>query len=245
MREPSVHGGASAARRVISGLQLARMVGRWVRPSVLAVIVPLGVAFALPMAAQATTYVGTRDVNGATVDLSITTDGTIGDLTDPNITAFNVKITDGAGTADITNANGEIQISNDYVLSDLVASPTSLTFTGSDCLGPYCQGGDNVLFQKGSIGAGGAFYCLQANACYDYTYEGEGVSSQTASLPVSGYDTAGAAASEQVSQSGSFVVANAVSAVPEPTTWALMLAGIGLLGCALRRKRSTGLQWAR
>jgi hypothetical protein len=237
----SVQSGAVAATRKISQVSSTKESTPW---HLLMAVTVVAVCMTVGIRANATTYVGTRDIDGATVNLSITTDGTVGDLTDPNITAFNVSIKDAGGTADITNANGEIQISNDYSLSDLVATRTTLSFTGSDCLGPECQGGDNVLFQQGSLNAGGAFYCLQANGCYDYSYNGEGASSQ-ATVPINSSVSSGVTASEQVSQSGTFVFANAVSAVPEPGTWALMLGGFGVLGYALRRRAASGMTWAR
>lgn len=55
-------------------------------------------------------YKNSLAFDGATVDLSVLTDGTIGSLATWNITSWNIDITDGAGSVDLTPLNSRVAV---------------------------------------------------------------------------------------------------------------------------------------
>jgi hypothetical protein len=188
----------------------------------------VGVGVALGMiacaaSAHATTYRGFRDLGTGTVKISITTDGAIGGLTEADILAFDIIVTDGSGTAEITNLNGAVSYGTCCGQHDLKATATTLTYNFAD----FPVGGENVLFQEGGIGSGGPFYCLQANACFDGNYAGEGLNSQPGSP------------GDLVASVRAYPLSDVIgSTVPEPATWGSMLLGVLGLGLAVRVRRS-------
>jgi len=181
-----------------------------------AVTVLAAVALA-PLSAGATTYVGDRVIGDATVDLSITTDGTLGALSQSDILDWNIQITDGAGSADMTTANSQVLDTG----NDLSATATALDFNFS--------GSSILLFEETAIGDGGPFYCASNGSdCFGETGPAEGVSSQFGEVPL-----------EQVAQAGVVTLATTGNGgVPEPAAWALMLVGFGGLGAMLRARRN-------
>jgi len=168
---------------------------------------------ALGTAAHATTYVGTRDVAGATVNLSVTTDGAIGVLTQSDVTDWTIGLTDSAGSFTLTSSNSEFL----DIGSGLSATSTGLYFD-------FGSGGI-ALWENSVIGDDGPFYCLTSNNCWGNSGAAEGVSTQSPESPIEG-----------VPQSGNQLLARA-GAVPEPATWAMMLVGVGGLGMSLRGNR--------
>jgi hypothetical protein len=168
--------------------------------------------------AGATTYTGVQNIDGATADLSITTDGVIGIVNQSDITAFNVNITDAAGSIDLSDANSGLDLDG----SALTATPTALQFDFD------ATGYNFALFElKPTYFT--PFYCIATKGCYPGgSTPAIGLSTQVGESPL-----------EQIGESGLVTVATVpqVSAVPEPSTWALMLFGIGGLGMALRRTK--------
>ncbi|MHA6724267.1 PEPxxWA-CTERM sorting domain-containing protein [Sphingomonas sp. RS2018] len=167
--------------------------------------------------ADAATYVSTtRTVGAGSVNLSITTDGTIGALTAANITAYSIAVTDPTGAITLTRAN-----------SSLGVSGTGFTATASNLQFDFGSN-SGALFQSPSFGSGGPFYCLQGGAtgCFDRNGAGEGLDALSCCSNV-----------ERTARTGLVTIATVTtSAVPEPATWGMMMLGFGGIGFAMRRR---------
>jgi hypothetical protein len=181
-------------------------------------ILALAASFAA-LSAQATTYVSDHAVGSGSVQLSITTDDTLGVLSEDNILDWTISMTNLGTTFTLfgptSGDNSRIEIDGNA----FKATATDLTFD-------FSQANALVLFQ--STGLGRELYCLQGNNCFDNRGGAEFVS------PVAGFT--GAA---RVARVGEQVVA--AVAVPEPATWGLMLVGFAGLGGLLRARRSSAL----
>jgi hypothetical protein len=169
-------------------------------------------AFALVFggAAHATVYhlVG-QDIPPATATGTITTDGTIGVLSLGNITATDITVADPGGSALL---NGLLELSGD----GLTATSSGIYFDFS-----ATDGDDLVLFDSSDDAA----YCVATN---DLT---------CGNVPHNEVILVGG---DRFYQSPvlSGEVEIAAAAVPELSTWALMLAGFGLAGASMRARRS-------
>ncbi|MEO1969559.1 MAG: PEPxxWA-CTERM sorting domain-containing protein [Sphingomonadaceae bacterium] len=168
----------------------------------------------------AATYVGTRDVNGVTVNISITTDDTIGALSASNILDFDIGLSD-VENNELNPTNSSFQLAG----SSLVASAANLTFD-------FSQSDAAVAFFKtGST----AQYCLLGTgySCFGQ-FGGEAA-------------TSGGLTAHVLSQGNQIIasVPTDVPAVPEPITWALMVIGFGGVGGLMRLKSSTIASFAR
>jgi hypothetical protein len=168
----------------------------------------MGIVLASP--ASATTYLGTSSFDGATVSLSITTDGVTGTPLGTNdITSWDINITDLAGSVDLTLSDSQVLVMG----TDLTATPTALSFNFSGDTGL-------VLFQKTIIGDQGPFYCVDSlGSCWGAGSPAEGASTESGSTQTI----------EALSQSGTLVLAT-VSATPLPSTWLMLLSGFVGLG---------------
>lgn len=71
-------------------------------------------------------YKNSLAFDGATVDLSVLTDGTMGPLATRNITSWNIDITDGAGSVDLTPSNS--RVSAFWIRPDRYTDPAGLLF---------------------------------------------------------------------------------------------------------------------
>jgi hypothetical protein len=174
-------------------------------------------------AANATTYVGSRTIGTGSVDLSITTDNTIGTLTAANILTYTIRLVNLDSTFTLTQAN-----------SAKLLTGTALTATATDLSFNFAQVGQFV-FQAPSLGSSATFYCAQgvSSTCFDNLGAGEAVEANADYI------------FPRVARSGNQVLASA-SAVPEPASWAMMILGMGAVGGALRRrsKVSTSVKFA-
>jgi hypothetical protein len=183
------------------------------RLACLAAVAALGLA----AAAQATTYQGTETIDGATIDISLTTNGTIGVITSSDITAFDISMVDGAYSADINNSTGYFS----SWTNDLTATPTELSFN--------FQVDHTQIF----------FY----DSTETDTYFGLNDYASSQDFGFTFFPFPGApgypGTSGTVPESGELVLATAPSPAPEPSTWALMLVGVGGMGLMLRRARRT------
>jgi PEP-CTERM motif len=167
---------------------------------------------------------------------TVTTDGTIGNITGANFTAWNIIISgrDALGhtiTENLTNLNSSVFSGSTFsggivgTLNALVASPTQLTFNYSNATPGF------LLFQK-VFGSGTSYAC--------FATPGTNLCTSGSSLVPTNTDAdgtfAGQGSSSAPAETGVRVIG---SAVPEPSTWLTMFAGLGLVGMAMRRKPAT------
>lgn len=185
--------------------------------------------------AMATVYTGGFDLsngNGipstSSVSLSFTTDGTIGTITAPHIITYDILITQGSSSAELTPMNSSPDF---YGIGD-----GNLTATSSGLYFLFDNSPNGVLIFDQRLR--GPFFCLQNIACTNNT----GAQIQADMDIDSPYG-----GSPFISVSGNVLIASAVSgegAVPEISTWAMMLAGMGLVGFAMRRHQNVSVSYA-
>jgi hypothetical protein len=164
------------------------------------------------------TYTGMESFDGATVDLSITTDGALGVLGTGDVTNWNIGVTDSSASIDMTPANSQVLVEGTV----FTATSTALSFNFNTGLGGL------VLFEIATIGDSGPYWCATNGGCYPHE-----------TPPAIGVSTVyGESPNEQTGLSGPTVIATS-GAVPEPSTWAMMLlgfAGLGFAGYRTSRK---------
>ncbi|WP_420383117.1 PEPxxWA-CTERM sorting domain-containing protein [Novosphingobium sp.] len=189
----------------------------WIQP---------GLALAVGLAAPAIFAAGAANAAPIVYDVSlpspstwtlsgtITTDGAIGALSVADITAFDLTATNGSTTASCISG-GSCAL---YGSSGFSGSATQLTWDFSASPQP------EAAFQLP-----GSFICFgpSGGLC---AYGNQG---NVAAYSVSGNNTAQTYTGVQVLGSVA-----AAAAVPEPATWAMMLAGFGLIGFAARKRSS-------
>jgi hypothetical protein len=170
--------------------------------------------------AQATVYTGSHTIDTATVNVSLTTDGTVGVLSMANVTAWSFTLTNPGGTVTLDNSN-----SNFTYLSG-----SSFQATAADIVFDYSVAGH---MQWDNFGLGGDdTYCLDAVGG-SFTCIGN---PPAETVGVNGIFSNGP-------RSGRFVLGTA-AAVPEPATWALMIGGFAMAGAAARRRTRTSVTYA-
>ena len=174
--------------------------------------------------AEAATYIATRTVGDGTIDLSITTDGTIGVLRDENILDWTFVLNKGGLTDTAYGpaggaANSVFTISG----SGFSATATDLTFD-------FSMGFTRVVVQR-PTNSTGSLWCLMGTFpnCYSgQAGEGLRVGYLNSNLSTQRY-------------SGVQSIASISSAVPEPATWAMMIIGFGAVGSMVRASRRQGV----
>jgi hypothetical protein len=180
------------SRRFVSTLAivLALLLGAFARPSV------------------AMTYDISRTVGTGTVVGTIQTDGVIGTpLTSGDVTGWNLTLTIGALTTNLTNLNSGLTLAG----SDLTATLTGLFFNFSGNDGGY------VLFQAPPGLNGKDYYCDAASS--SPCIQGESV------VPGMYPDPAGF---QNAPMSGNQIIAAAET--PLPKAWTMMLIGLFAVG---------------
>lgn len=169
-------------------------------------------------AASAITYTEKRVVGSGTVQLSLTTDGTLGVLNSANFIDWTIFITDPDGNFTLSGP-----LSGDT--SELSIQGSAFTATATSLLFDFDAGGEQyVLFQDGSTGSGQSYWCLETANCVG----GEPQESI--------YILRDTVQQIHAPRSGLQVIASVGGPVPEPASWALMLGGFGLVGAVLRRR---------
>lgn len=176
------------------------------------------------------TYNVNRTIGGGSVSGFIVTNGALGTLSDANLVDWQLTVS----APNLQGGpNSFIQMSNPgNNFLGVSISGTAVSATASDLYFNFGVGNDSflVFYSLNNAATAISYWCLTAGpiSCNGETPPSENI----------GFDANGQsnAASEFRGQAGNVSIAS-VSAVPEPETYAMMLAGLGLLGFAARRRK--------
>lgn len=176
---------------------------------------------AAPASAASITYINTQQIGTVLAKYSITTDGTIGGLTGANITAFDVTLSDNLTTTEFGKSTTS---SSGTASGRFIATATSLSmyaYNSALDFNTTARGSTGVYLAGFEIGGSqSSVYFSDAahnGSYYQSAAEPNNVAFATMAIPSSGDP--------------------AVSAVPEPAVWAMMMIGLGAIGVALRRRQ--------
>jgi hypothetical protein len=177
------------------------------------ILAAAGVAAVLA-ASPAAAIVYTINVGDSTLGAVgfIETDGTIGTIAEANIVDWQFDLADNG--VDFT-LNGAANSGKLVLGTDLSATATGLFFNFS--------GAGAALFQNPNIGSGINFICFTGNV-------GCGGGQFRISISTNTFG-------EGIAQSGvQQIGTTGTAAVPEPSSWAMLIAGFGLVGAVARRR---------
>lgn len=171
---------------------------------------------AAPLAAATIVYDVNQTIGLGSVVGTITTDGSFGTLTAADVTGFHLTINGNGASVLLTDAD-----------SVVVDNGTNFTATGSALLFNYSGPAGYLVFQQGSFGTGMKYYCNAStlNACF-----------QGASAVPEAFNSASAQVEARTGLQTIGTAITAVGGVPEPATWALVVAGFGFVGSMMRRR---------
>jgi len=177
-------------------------------------------AFA-PAGAANITYTGTQSIGGNAVFLSITTDGTIGAIGRDQIKSYTITMP--AVSLSYDAARAWYDNSGEYNLTTILQA-TADTLS----LPAITPGEANHEIGFHPVGSWSYYYSVGAGTVFSYAYGQHLV--------------AGSASPAFAAVSGAFILGkvggyNGIAGVPEPASWAMMLAGFGAVGAAMRRRR--------
>jgi hypothetical protein len=166
------------------------------------------------------TYRGMASFDGATVDLSITTDGLIGTLGTNDIINWNVNVDEGAifGSVDLTPADSQEEVAG----SELRATPWGLLFNFTNAMETL----EFFLIEEPVIGSNGPFWCAANNGCYPYNTQA--LSANTLTDDIAAYNA-------YMDLNGETVIAT-IPEVSTSTMMALGFAGLGFIGYRQTRR---------
>jgi PEP-CTERM motif len=175
-----------------------------------------GIANALPITYNINQTIGAGSVVG-----SITTDGALGVLGAADVTGWNLALNGVGATFNLASGSSTV-----YVLgSDLTATASNLffNFDGAD--------GGLLLFQV-SLFSGLHYYC-------DGTAGNFACRTGASVVPASTFD----ASVQSITPKGNVIIASVagVPPVPEPSTYALMLASLAAMAWVSRQRKGTRL----
>jgi PEP-CTERM motif len=168
--------------------------------------------------ADATVYNVNRTIDGGSVVGTITTDGATGTIAPSDFIAWDLVLSGPGSTVTIANTDAQHAVYGSGV--DITADATQISFNFSASDGGF------LVFQQ-TMNSGQTYWCVNSN---------NGTCNDNESVVPQGFmDTS----AQFATRSGTLVIATAAGAVPEPTTWALMLLGFAGLGYAgFRRSRA-------
>lgn len=167
-----------------------------------------GAILALPLKAGASpiTYTLNDAVGSGGITGTITTNGAIGTLSESDLTAWNVIVSDGTNAFDLTGTNSTLSVGG----ADLSASTTQLLFDFGDVAGGY------LFMQSPQIGENGPYACFISNfpGCFE-----------TSAIVLNSTFGTDGPGNPYAAMTGDQVIG---SAIPEPGT--VLLLGMGLAG---------------
>lgn len=182
-------------------------------------IATVAAAVMISAAADATVYTANRTVGTGSLSLSITTDGALGVLSTGDILDWNITMTEGSDTFTLQGASG----SNN---STALLYGSGLSATATQLLYDYNSGYGFLLIQSPNSGSGQTFWCVQGNGCYNFDGPGEAIDPHTS------FNFTSQAYSDVQA------IASVAGAVPEPSTWAMMMLGFVGVGFMAYRRRT-------
>lgn len=176
---------------------------------VLAMLAASAMTVSAPLLAAPIVYTGFQQVGSIAANYSITTNGNIGLLNQSNITAFSFSLADSIST---------ISFDQSTATANGLFNATSTTLS--------------IL--------GGTQFDLSANT--NFNNFSRNISFDTFLTQAQIADMAhGGAINRSASQPNTIAFATSLPtvtpAVPEPATWAMMIAGFGMVGFAMRRRQ--------
>ena len=182
-----------------------------------AVIVAAIVSLAGTTAASATvSYNVNQTIGLGSIVGTIQTNGSFGTLTQSDIVGFDLVVSGPGASVELTQADSVVRTEG----SNFSASASNLFFDYSGASG-------YLLFQQGSFGTGMKYYCNAS--VFDTCFQG-----------ASAVPEAFNSASAQVEpRAGNQAIASVAGMVPEPSSWALMIGGFGVVGTFMRRRSAT------
>lgn len=167
--------------------------------------------------AAAITYNVDQTIGAGSVTGDIQTDGTTGVLDSANIIAWNLELKGVGASINLTNSNSVVDDSG----SDVTATTTDLFFN-------YSGTDDGFLVFQVDLFSGNEYYCNAVTSQGFDCAPGASVVPQSHSDPSAQYEA----------RTGNQIIGTVASAVPEPSSWAIMLVfGLGGLGAAMRLRR--------
>lgn len=191
-------------------------------------LLALGAAFAA-VPASATTYIGNfTSTQGGNATWSITTDNTTGLLTDSNITAWSFVLNNGTNSVTLDNTNSLFTIFG----SNLSATATALNFN-------FGQVDPRSFVMVHAFSGLNSLICFDASNASSCTGNPSAVSFGAGTWTTNMQTLSQAGVTTIASTTGTTLVPLQNTAVPEPATWAMMVLGFGLVGSAMRQRKTT------
>ncbi len=179
----------------------------------------LGALAAMTLAASALaapiTYGVNQAIGAGSVTGTITTDGTLGTLSQADITGWSLLLSDGTNTFSLKSGSSAVYLQGSDVTAD--ASHVYFDFSGAD---------SGVLAFQQNLFSGSHYYCNATQAASFYCAPGESV------VPTDVFSNPNF---PRQALSGVQVIASAAP-VPEPASLVLMAGGV--LALALRRRQA-------
>jgi hypothetical protein len=160
------------------------------------------------------TYNVNQTIGLGSVVGSIQTNGTFGVLAQSDILGFALTVSGPGASVRLTQAD-----------SIFATQGANLSANASNLLFDYSGPSGFALFQQGSFGTGQRYYCNSSVA--DTCFQGASAIPEAFNSP-----------SAQVEARTGLQTIGTVAAVPEPASWAMMIGGFGLIGGAMRRRKS-------
>jgi PEP-CTERM motif len=179
--------------------------------------------------AHAVAYAGLMTIGQNTVDLKVVTDGTLGELDTFNFT-YVAKISRNGRTIFAGDGQNSGRGTGSSLSTGLFATPTQLLFDTSVFRGGFFLGNSTFPAARICFANTGAFSC-------ELSASNQFVSAPTAAIAFEEMVNGNRVLRlETMPINGQFVVAN-VTSVPEPASWTLLIAGFGLTGAVMRRRK--------